>query len=263
MSTPAKVGLIVVLVAAVVGSGYLGTRVASAQRASIAAAARTAVPATPSAPGTPSGPSTGAKPPQAPQGPQRPQFGPGPRTFGFGGPAAPNFGQRGPQGFNWPQFGPRFGQRGPQGFNGPQFGPRGFSGPQFGQRGPGWFPGGRRGGFSGGFGGFTDRGPRGGMAAPAAGWVSQYRPQINDAMASALGMSVADYDKAIAEGNSPWQIAQGKNISAADFQTKTADAMAQVLKQVVADGKLTQAQADAIVARIRQGGAAGLRWIYP
>jgi hypothetical protein len=158
MSTPVKIGLIAVLVAAVIGAGFLGSRVALAQRAA-------------AQPATASG---------------QPGFF-GPMTGGFGG-----------------------------------FGPNG------------------RDGF--GFGGMM-----------GGGWMAAYSSQMHAAVASALGMTTDEFDKGLAAGKSPWQMAQEKGISASDFTTKMTDAMSQVLKQAVADGKLTQAQADAMLARMKQG----------
>lgn len=228
MSTPVKVGLVIVLVAAVVGAGFLGTRVAAAQRATTVAAARPA-PSSPSASSAPSAP-------PARRLPTTPGFrGPG-RMPGFQG---PNLG--GQRGYG---FGPMM-----PGFGGPRS-PRSYRD--------------------------NSRFPQGNARGPFVGGVLvRYRSQIDAAVASVLGMTTDELNAALAAGQSPLQIAQSKGMSQSDFRTKLADAMSPVFKQAVTDGSLTQAQADALLARISQGAdlgpmgwRRGLRpgrgvWAYP
>ncbi len=73
------------------------------------------------------------------------------------------------------------------------------------------------------------------------GFMAEYRDVIHAKIAEAL-----------AEGKTPYQIAQGKGIDFATVQAAMQAGMAEALKQAVADGKLTQAQADAMLSHHAQ-----------
>ena len=105
------------------------------------------------------------------------------------------------------------------------FGPGGGMGhPPFGMRGPGAF------------------GPMGRPGGPMGGEV----------LAEALGMSVEDFQAALAEGQTPQEIAQAQGIDWADVEAALQAAAEDHLQQAVDDGKLTQEQADAILERMAE-----------
>jgi hypothetical protein len=99
----------------------------------------------------------------------------------------------------------------------------------------------------------TPYGPgRGGMMGGGYGFMAQYQDQMHTALAKALGLSVDDFNAALAAGQTPWQIAQEQGIDAAKLQSAMTEAHAAALKQAVKDGVLTQAQADLMLARQAQ-----------
>jgi hypothetical protein len=68
-----------------------------------------------------------------------------------------------------------------------------------------------------------------------------------DTLAEKLGLTRAELDSRIANGETPAQIAAANGLSGADFSTLLADAHKAALDQAVADGYLTQAQADSML----------------
>ncbi len=120
--------------------------------------------------------------------------------------------------------------------------------PQF-PFGPGMMGGRQRGGMMGGY---------------SANGQFGYGPMheyMEKAYAEALGISQDDLEAALASGKTMWQVAQEKGLTQAQFQTAVKDAVANAFKQMVADGVLTQAQADWMSSRMQnmwgQGGALG------
>ncbi|HEY86092.1 MAG TPA: hypothetical protein G4N96_13380 [Chloroflexi bacterium] len=105
------------------------------------------------------------------------------------------------------------------------FGPGGRMGhPSFGMRGSGAFgPMGHPGGSMGG-----------------------------EVLAEALGMSVEDFQAALADGQTPQEIAQAQGIDWADVEAALQADAEERLQQAVEDGKLTQEQADAILERMAE-----------
>lgn len=91
-----------------------------------------------------------------------------------------------------------------------------------------------------------------GYAMPGAGWMVEYHDQMQAAIAKALGITADELDQALRAGKSPWQIAQEKGMTAEQFQEAMLKAASDVLAQAVKDAKLTQAQADAMLARMKQ-----------
>jgi hypothetical protein len=71
---------------------------------------------------------------------------------------------------------------------------------------------------------------------------------LEEAFAKALGMSIADFDTQEAAGKSWLQIATAQGKTEAEAQTLLARAYSQSITQALADGKITQAQADALKA---------------
>ncbi len=89
------------------------------------------------------------------------------------------------------------------------------------------------------------------------GLMAGYRDQMHAAIAKALGMSVDDFNAALASGKTAWQIAQEKGFSAEQFRAAMLQARSEVLAQAVKDGTLTQAQADAMLGHMKQGAGQG------
>jgi hypothetical protein len=94
-----------------------------------------------------------------------------------------------------------------------------------------------------------------------AGVDGQYGPMhdyMEKAFAEALGIPQADLETALASGKTMWQVAQEKGLTLAQFQKVMLDARQNAFKQMVADGVLTQAQADWMLSRMQnmmgQGG---------
>jgi hypothetical protein len=72
-----------------------------------------------------------------------------------------------------------------------------------------------------------------------------------DAAAKALGMSTSDLTTALRGGKTLLDLAREKNVDVTKLRTTIADAEKATLDQAVKDGKLTQAQADALKANIK------------
>ncbi len=101
-------------------------------------------------------------------------------------------------------------------------------------------------------GGYGIMGNGAGMMGSGYGFMAEYRDVIHAKIAEALGLSLDEFNAALAEGKTPYQIAQGKGIDFATVQAAMQAGMAEALKQAVADGKLTQAQADAMLSHHAQ-----------
>lgn len=84
-------------------------------------------------------------------------------------------------------------------------------------------------------------GPGGG---PYGGWMAQYRDEWHAALAELLGMSVQEFEEAMAQGKTPWQLAEERGIDLDEFREGMLDAFKKILAQAVADGVLTQEQAN-------------------
>jgi hypothetical protein len=105
---------------------------------------------------------------------------------------------------------------------------------------------------------------RGGMGQGMMGGSrvdGQYGPMheyMEKAFAEALGISQDDLETALAGGKTMWQVAQDKGMTLEQFQKVMLDARTNAFKQMVADGVITQAQADWMVSRMGgQGGQNG------
>ena len=75
---------------------------------------------------------------------------------------------------------------------------------------------------------------------------------MHTAMAQALDMTLDEFNAAIAAGQTPYQLAQARGVEWATVQAAMTTAMSEQLKLAVADGRITQAQADALLARHAQ-----------
>jgi len=71
---------------------------------------------------------------------------------------------------------------------------------------------------------------------------------LKEAFAKALGMTIADFDTQEAAGKSWLEIATSQGKTAAEAQTLLTTAYSQSIDQALADGKITQAQADSLKA---------------
>jgi hypothetical protein len=105
---------------------------------------------------------------------------------------------------------------------------------------------------------------RGGMGQCMMGGArtdGQYGPMheyMEKAFAEALGISQDDLETALAGGKTMWQVAQDKGMTLEQFQKVMVDARTNAFKQMVADGVITQAQADWMLSRMGgQGGRFG------
>jgi hypothetical protein len=96
------------------------------------------------------------------------------------------------------------------------------------------------------------------MTRQGADWMLDYHDQMITSLAGALGMSVDDLNKELQSGKTLAQIAQEKNISTDKLQEAMLKAQSDVLAQAVKDGKLTQAQADQMLALMKQN--TGMGW---
>jgi hypothetical protein len=103
-----------------------------------------------------------------------------------------------------------------------------------------------RGGF-GHHGGYGHHGGFGGWAGEG-----EYGPMhetMEAAIAEALGLTVEDLEAAHEEGKTAWDIAQEQGITEEEFSTLMFDARSAALEQAVADGTITQEQADWMQSR--------------
>ena len=124
-----------------------------------------------------------------------------------------------------------------------------------------WYPMGP--GMMGGRGyGYGMMGGRGGMMwdgdEPGGyGWGMMggaYQDEMHAAIADALGMTEEELEQAMwEEGKTPWQLADEKGISQDDLWAAMQDAHASVLAEMVADGVITQEQADWMQQHMSEG----------
>jgi len=120
------------------------------------------------------------------------------------------------------------------------------------------YPGGYGPGMMGGFrGGMMGGGFRGGMMQNGGGWMFQYRDQMHAAIAEALGISEADLEAKLADGQTMWQIAEEQGMSVEDLQETMQEAHNNALEQAVEDGVLTREQADWMQSHMASGGGYG------
>ena len=112
-------------------------------------------------------------------------------------------------------------------------------------------------GNPGGYYGGGMMGSRGGMmggrgsgyAGQAYGPVHQY---MVNAIAEALDITPADLQARLDAGDTCWTVAQEKGLTQDEFFTLLKDARTTALAQAVADGVITQAQADWMLERMQQ-----------
>jgi hypothetical protein len=99
--------------------------------------------------------------------------------------------------------------------------------------------------------GFGGRGPGAG-----SGFLAVDQDAMHAAIAEALGISVEELDAALAEGKTLYILAQELGVDFADVQAAMQAAHEAALAQAVADGLISQEQADWILShRAQMGGA--------
>ncbi len=81
------------------------------------------------------------------------------------------------------------------------------------------------------------------MGAGFAGMSAMHDAMVQ-ALADKLGISVADLNKQLTSGQTMWQIAQAKGWTQEQFRAWMVDTHKATIQKLVADGKLTQQQAD-------------------
>lgn len=126
---------------------------------------------------------------------------------------------------------------------------------------------GGRGQMMGNGGGMMGGGGRHGQGGMMGGVYSNTMPMMAgngamheamyDALAKALDLSRADLDARVANGETPYDIALAQGLTAEQWQALMIETRTTVLAQLVTDGTLTQAQADAMLARMAQMQANG------
>lgn len=82
------------------------------------------------------------------------------------------------------------------------------------------------------------------MGGAMGGLMADYQDQIHTQIAEALGLTLDEFNTALAAGKTPATLAQEKGIDVATLQAAAQAAHEEVLAQAVKDGKITQVQAD-------------------
>ena len=75
------------------------------------------------------------------------------------------------------------------------------------------------------------------------------KAQMHEALAEALGMSVADFEAAKAEGQTVRDMVEAQGVDLAEVRAAMATVRQAAIDQAVADGRLTQEQADRLGER--------------
>lgn len=94
-----------------------------------------------------------------------------------------------------------------------------------------------------------------GMMVNRSGKYGPMHNEMYDALAKDLDLTRAELDSRVAAGETPAQIATSKGISQADFAKIFTDVRKAAMEQAVADGYLSQAQADLMLSHM--GGRGG------
>ena len=80
---------------------------------------------------------------------------------------------------------------------------------------------------------------------------------MTEALAAKLGLTKDAYDKLWSEGQTFWQIAEAQGFTNEEAQQMMTDARTVTLDKMVADGVITQPQADLMKTRMSGGSGAG------
>jgi hypothetical protein len=119
---------------------------------------------------------------------------------------------------------------------------------------PQWFGGQGMGGWMhGGSGRGMGMGTR--VAAGLAG--GPLHEYMHDALAQALGLTRDEFEAQLAAGETPWTIAVAQGLTVDEFAALMSAARAEALDAAVADGALTQEQADWMLAHPMGGSRLG------
>lgn len=113
--------------------------------------------------------------------------------------------------------------------------------------------GGMMGGYGGGMMGGYGNGMMGGKGMMQGGYGPMHDAMFNT-LAGELGLTRAELDERVANGETPYQIALSLGFSQTEFAQLMADARTAALTDAVADGTLTQEQADWMQNRMNKFG---------
>jgi hypothetical protein len=97
-------------------------------------------------------------------------------------------------------------------------------------------------------------GPGGGMMGGRGGYGGQIHEYVEQALADKLGMTKADLEAQFDSGKSMYQIALDKGTAEADIPALLTEVHKTAFAKAVADGILTQAQADAMLQNMTANG---------
>jgi hypothetical protein len=117
--------------------------------------------------------------------------------------------------------------------------------PQF-PFGRGMMGGRQQGGMMGGYGNTGQHGP-----------MHEY---MEKAFAEALGLTQEDLETALDSGKTMWQVAQEKGLTQEQFQQAMLEARQNAFEQMVADGVITQTQANWMLSHMQNLGGQGGRF---
>ncbi len=87
------------------------------------------------------------------------------------------------------------------------------------------------------------------------GWSDDDRPMMQsmlDAYAEALGTTSDELQKELNSGKSLWDLASAKGVTAENYGQFMIDAGTKALNKLVADGEITQKQADTMIERMQE-----------
>ncbi len=117
--------------------------------------------------------------------------------------------------------------------------------------------GGMMGGYGGGWGGMM--GGWGNNSGQTTGTYGPMHEYMTKAFAEGLGITDEELDAQLAKGQSMWQVAQAKGLTQTQFYDLMVKSRNAAFKQMVADGLLTQQQADWMSSRMNtmMGGYGG------
>ena len=98
-----------------------------------------------------------------------------------------------------------------------------------------------------------------GPIGPGTGLLAAYEDDIHQALADALGMSLAEFEAARADGQTLADLAAAQDVDLATLFEVMDAVRSEAITQAVADGTITQAQADWILTHRAATHQAGLR----
>ncbi len=99
----------------------------------------------------------------------------------------------------------------------------------------------------------TTGGP--GPHRPGHGILADYKDTIDAKVAAVLGMTLSDYQAALASGKTPRQLADEKGVDRATLHAAMDAGRAEAIAQALKDGKITQARIPRLVGRYKKSSA--------